>query len=156
MDPGKFSDVEVSGPGMWFLIHLEAVSATTNEKKRSYTERMEILEKNFKCLECKRHLRSFLDSNPLSRYWNVTENGKDVGFFKWSWQLHNDVNRRTGKAIVSFEDAYDYYSTPDVGICMDCGHEDVSKEVPPVSRPVPKILNMYLESKKVAPRPFLV
>jgi len=52
------------------------------------------------CKTCIRHYYKFIDENPIPR------NG---GLFTWTVQLHNSVNERLGKPIVSVDEAYNIW-----------------------------------------------
>jgi hypothetical protein len=48
------------------------------------------------CKKCVRHYYKFMEENPIPR------NG---GLFTWTVQLHNSVNEKLGKPIVSVQEA---------------------------------------------------
>ena len=55
------------------------------------------------CSHCRNHYRAYLQQHPV-------DEGTDL--FQWSVDLHNDVNLRTGKPLVSVSDARRMYSPP--------------------------------------------
>jgi len=59
------------------------------------------------CKTCMRHYYKFIDENPIPR------NG---GLFTWTVQLHNSVNERLGKPIVSVDEAYNIWFNLDEDI----------------------------------------
>lgn len=103
------------------MIHTQAKDAVTDQLKRSFAHNMDALCNNFRCLTCKPHFREFIDTHKFVNYWNIIDSQqRDVGMFKWSWELHNAVNKRLGKLIVDFDQAYDYYTNPNLGVCSNC------------------------------------
>lgn len=121
MNTSVFSDPVRVGPGIWFKMHLEAVNATNDSLKRAFINNINLLCDNFKCSKCQSHFRKFIDSHPFEKYWNIYDkNGRDIGFFKWSWELHNQVNKFLNKYQPSLEEAYEYYSNKNSGVCFEC------------------------------------
>jgi hypothetical protein len=115
MDPVKI------GPGVWFKMHIDALVAITDDAKRSFAISINTLCDNFKCKKCQPHFREFINSHPFEGYWAIYDNNRrDIGFFRWTWEFHNNVNKRLNKYQPSFEEAYKYYSNSDVGICFNC------------------------------------
>lgn len=121
MDTSIFSDPVRFGPGVWFSLHIDAINALTESLKLAFEIKVNTLCDNFKCKICVPHFRHFIDTHPLRTYWHLYNNkGQDIGFFKWTWELHNQVNKRLNKSEPSFEQAYNYYSNPEVGACFNC------------------------------------
>lgn len=121
MNTKSFTDPASFGPGIWYKMHCDAIICNNLTLKESFVIMINNLCNNFKCMHCKPHFRKFIDDNPLERYFNVRdEKGRDVGIFKWTWEFHNAVNARLGKAQPSFEEAYNYYSNANVGVCYNC------------------------------------
>lgn len=114
MDIKKFSTPEVFGPGIWFMIHNQGLRANTDLKKEQYEINMQLLCDDFRCNECKTHFQKFIDSHPLIKYWK-----EENGFFRWSFELHNSVNKRLGKYQPNFEEALNYFSNSNI-VCFNC------------------------------------
>jgi hypothetical protein len=116
-DDKKFF-VKNSGPGIWFVIHTLALYAKNDKAKEAFVVSINLLCDNFGCETCKPHFRKFIDTHDLKKYWHVNFDFEDdVGFFKWTWELHNEVNKKLNKPIVAFEDAlYDFKNN----ICKNC------------------------------------
>lgn len=153
MDVTIFSAPTKIGPGMWAGLHIEAVYATTDALKTAFITNTNAKCDNFRCKKCQPHFRKFIDTYPLTNYWNIRDNkGRDIGFFKWTWELHNQVNKFLGKYQPTFEEAYAFWSNSEAGACFDCGS---STEVPELrSRAIPPILTLYRDGKEVKPQPF--
>ena len=175
MNTSVFSDPVKVGPGIWFTLHTKAVKAVTDPLKHAFKTNVSTLCDNFKCKNCQPHFRNFIDTRPLSKYWNIRDaEGRDIGFFQWTWELHNEVNKFLGKYQPSLQEAYDYFSNSDAGACFNCGtsspytsnpHLDnptpsndfVTHINPPFeqrSRAIPPILTLYRTSDTVKPEPF--
>lgn len=54
------------------------------------------------CHECKLHYIDFVKNNNLKAY---IESDARFGFFKWSVDLHNNINMKTNRPELSFEEA---------------------------------------------------
>ena len=104
-DPSHYS-------GIWFTLHTYSIVCNTYALKQSFVILVNALLNNFKCLECQSHFKQFIDTHPISHYFNVTDvKGRDSGLFKWTWECHNEVNKRLHQYQPSFEEAYAVYST---------------------------------------------
>ena len=150
-------DMQLLGPGWWMKIHRDAMKATTEERKRVFEYNIEEDCNTFPCGKCKIHLRKFLDTHPLKKYWQVYDiKGRDIGFFKWTWELHNQVNRFLEKYQPTLEEAYDYYVDSGANTCFDCGTKahinkavETHQNAESRTLPIPSILTTYLETKQI-------
>lgn len=111
-------DVKKDGSGIWFVIHTLALHANTDVLKESFILTINTLCDHFGCDTCKQHFRKFINDYPLKTYWYFKYNGEDLGFFKWSWDLHNVVNKALNKPQLSFDNALSKYKNY---ICKNCG-----------------------------------
>lgn len=141
MDTSIFTDLTKTGPGIWFLLHTEATKATTDENKRSFIIFVNALCDNFKCQTCKTHFRNFINKHPFLPYWNIKDDfGRDIGFYKWTWELHNQVNKFLNKPQPSLLESYDYYSNNSIGICTNCPNISINHQNPVEEILVPYVL----------------
>jgi len=158
MNISSNSDPVRIGPGIWISMHTEAYVAVTDPLKISFETNVNASCDNFRCKKCQPHFRKFIDSHPFHKYWNITDSkGRDIGFFQWTWELHNEVNEMLGKYKPSLEEAYNYYSDNTIGACFDCGEKNTVNPVNPQeqrSRAIPHILTTYISTKDVKPIPF--
>jgi hypothetical protein len=82
-----------SGKGVWWVIHLLAY-----RQKNYFPDFMATIRDNFFCpTECKPHLIAYIQRHPIPR------DPRD--WFVWTVNLHNDVNRRIGKRVLSVNEA---------------------------------------------------
>jgi len=158
MDISIFSDPIKIGPGIWFKIHIDAINAVTDPLKEAFVININAVCDNFKCKKCQPHFRKFIDTHSFEKYWNVLDSkGRDIGFFQWTWELHNQVNRFLKKYEPSFEEAYEFYSNSEAGACFNCGNSSntIVTQIPEQrSRSIPPILTLYRESEDIRPQPF--
>lgn len=132
----KISNPASFGPGIWYIIHRMARNATTQDKKLQFKEFIENIITNLPCTTCIEHATSYYQSKPLDQFWNMKENGQDVGLFRWSWEFHNTVNNRLKKPVVNWENAKKLFSDED-GVCTsDCGGENTSGSKEEIQRQV--------------------
>jgi hypothetical protein len=147
METTVFTDPARIGPGYWFIIHTRAVAATTDVNKQLYINFINELCDQFPCAQCQTHFRRFIDTHPFATYWNLRDSqGRDIGFFRWSWELHNVVNRTLNKYSPSLMEAYEYYSH--IVPCENCVKESNTDldSGPDVSLPLPNVLVQYLQT----------
>jgi hypothetical protein len=101
---------DVFGPPFWFTLHNGAAKYPTNPNK--------IVQKKMKdfiiaipvmlpCLKCKDHSISYIESNLESLDDIVSSREKLFNFFV---DFHNYVNKRYGKKIYSYDEAYNLYN----------------------------------------------
>ena len=88
----------------WDKIHTQASEADTNELKNEFEKYIIYLGNNFPCPKCRPHIKTYMRMHPIKEYYNMIDDGKDIGMAKWSWEFHNDTNKRLGKPIVSWID----------------------------------------------------
>jgi hypothetical protein len=118
----KFANTE-NYTGIWFVIHLMAVYATTPEKKLAFVDMMHQISRNLKCEKCRSHALDYIQKYPIQEYFDdiIDDYGRDVGIFKWSWDFHNAVNKRLKKPGLEWEIAYKLYSDDTFAVCkLDC------------------------------------
>jgi hypothetical protein len=119
----QISNPATFGPGIWYVMHLNAKKAINNQSKEKFKEFIEHVIANLPCSVCQEHATSYYKSNPLQDFWNIKENGEEIGLFKWTWNFHNTVNNRLKKPFVSWENAKMLFDT-ESGVCnSDCGGE---------------------------------
>lgn len=129
MNEVKFpSDPTVVGPGVWYTIHRTGRLSTNERRKQQFVDLMNSLRDDggFPCLKCRKHIGEYMDSHPFEPYWNLKDAlGEDIGMFKWSWEFHNEVNRRLGKPYVSWDDALRIFTDGSFEVCsLGCGLEE--------------------------------
>lgn len=141
-----FKDPKKTGPGVWFAIHIMAISAKTVEQKKHFISFMKNICNNFKCMDCRNHCQEYIKNHPMEDFMHVlNESGDDIGMFKWSWIFHNAVNARLpGKKSLDWATAYGLYSNSDSGICFEgCGSTSTPVNVPQIITPVTKSTNNF-------------
>lgn len=116
MDTVKCNNIKHIGPGMWKLLHSASVRATNHENKIFFLQFLDLFMENISCKVCFEDTKSFLEKFPLINYESVIIDGLDIGYFKWTWELHNHVNKKLGKETVSLTNAYKYFTT----VKFDC------------------------------------
>ena len=96
------------GPHFWKVIHYIAMSYPENPSvydKEYYKNFYKSIQYVLPCSNCKSHMQENLKSIPIENYLN---NNKDL--FKWTVDLHNNVNKVNGKQEISYQNAYKIYS----------------------------------------------
>lgn len=103
------ADIKKLGEGLWFIIHSLALHATTNELINNYIITMNSLCNHFPCEMCKPDFEKFIKTYPMIYYKH--------NLFKWSWMLHDMVNKKLNKPQMSYENALEYYKN---FTCQNC------------------------------------
>ena len=80
---------DVWGPNLWGALHTLCLTGSITP------EFVDEYAKVIPCPSCAMHFRQLVDSNPLPT----------MNQFEWSVDLHNQVNERIGKPVVSVEAA---------------------------------------------------
>lgn len=130
-------DIHILGQGMWVMIHTIALNITDKDKK-SFIIMMNILSENFICKTCIPHLKNFMEQHAFKNY------EEEGGYFKWTWELHNDVNKRLNKPLITLDDAIKKYKNL---VCSNC-EKTTSTPYLPILIPIEKknkfnIINRY-------------
>lgn len=161
MDVSTFADPVKVGPGIWFKMHIDAIIAVTDTLKDAFIINVNAVCDNFKCKKCQPHFRKFIDTHPFKNYWNITDSkGNDIGFFQWTWEMHNQVNNFLKKYEPTFEEAYAFFSNNEAGACFNCGgDQQIDQSVDKTNfeqrtRAIPPILALYRENGDIKPQPF--
>ena len=91
---------------LWTELHLLALEYPSDiqEKFRQWKGKVLFRFKSIGCL-CNNHLRMFLVHYPVENY--ITN--KDI-FFNWSVDLHNFVNNKLNKKIITYDEAREIYT----------------------------------------------
>jgi hypothetical protein len=155
-----FADIQRIGPGIWYVMHLQASRTTTPESQNSFILNTISLANNFKCQKCKGHFLKYIEKFPLQQWTQPLPNGIP-GLFAWTVNLHNEVNRFLKKPLMTIDDAYKIYTDDELGACFNCGSETplvVPASGPTQSndisvRPVPKPIMVPTDNIK-RPMPF--
>lgn len=117
-------DPQKLGSGIWFMIHLHALSY---DKRKISTNAMKPAEfirwlcEYHPCSECAEHCSQYIEENPPEKYESRPihlSNGKTTYYssFFWTWKFHNSVNLQIGKPRISFKHAlliYEHLMTGD-------------------------------------------
>tara|TARA_R110000851_G_scaffold317746_1_gene481320 strand:- start:345 stop:713 length:369 start_codon:yes stop_codon:yes gene_type:complete len=82
------------GPRMWAEIHSTAAKSTPTQ----FRKYLGTLGPRIPCEECRYHLRSYIFSNPLTNFEDP---------MIWSIDFHNVVNKRLGKRVLTYQEAYE-------------------------------------------------
>ena len=101
-------DTSVWGPQLWKALHVAAYNPSSEKNMRWWGTLLNEMQYGLPCPDCRAHYSAWYRSHPLTtrsasiipirRYVPVS-----VG--QWINDLHNDVNRRTGKPTWSFGDS---------------------------------------------------
>lgn len=115
-------DLSQIGPGYWNAFHLAARWAQDADGLANLYGYMEFMRKHFPCETCRVHIDKFFTTVPIEKYKHrLQRDAKDkyyVGPFRYTWEMHNVVNQRLRKPIMSWETAYaTYFDVPCTDFC---------------------------------------
>lgn len=77
------------------------------DNKEEIIKYFENIKNVLPCEKCKRHYENYLISRPIKFYLNARDD-----LIHWLIDLHNEVNYRTGKKILSYKEAREIYEKP--------------------------------------------
>jgi len=109
LDYANTGNPEVWGPAMWFSLHNGAARYPNNpspiwrERMKSFIQGLPVM---LPCQDCSDHANAFIESR-IKFIDNIVGNKQNL--FTFFWEFHNSVNKRLGKRIVSFQEAYNIY-----------------------------------------------
>lgn len=113
-NPTKFDEW---GPSLWKVLHVFSFNYGDNpdsEDKRSMYNFLHSVKGIIPCIVCKKHYEESLHYNARSVNSSVFDNRYNLS--KYIVNLHNQVNKRNGKEIWTYERALRNYSS-DEGEC---------------------------------------
>lgn len=115
------TDPKYVGPGTWNVIHQRAYDARTHKLQIGFIKLMKDICYKFPCSHCRGHCSSYIKNHPIEEYLDVMVEieGQRIalGMFVWAWKFHNAVNTRLKKPIMSWETAYNLYSSKESLVC---------------------------------------
>jgi len=100
-------DPTVWGPKLWFVIHTFALNYPDNptyEDKRIMEEFFNNLKGSIPCDKCRIHYRQRLEKNPIMNHLDNKQ-----ALFKFTIDLHNQVNSSLGKKIYTYDEVVQIY-----------------------------------------------
>ena len=106
---------DIWGPHAWKFLHMIALAypnEPTEDQKKHYKDFYELLKFILPCSICANHFKENIENDlPIT---NEVLKNKD-SFVKWSIDLHNLVNKQTGKPEIPLEEALQliYNNFPD-------------------------------------------
>ena len=107
---------EVWGPHGWKFMHFVALGfpdQPTDQDRSSYQRFYESLQYVLPCHSCATHYQDNLRKYPIDL--------KDRdSLLRWTFAIHNEVNQRKDKPILSYEDALDLYTHKQLPIKTIC------------------------------------
>ena len=83
------------GPIFWGALHVAALSCSNRDNLANFVDCYKAM---IPCMSCRQHFIDVLKSNPVPM---TTEE-----LFPWTVHVHNIVNSRLDKPIISVDDAY--------------------------------------------------
>ncbi len=98
---------EVWGPHAWIFLHtitFNYPSNPSNEDKRYHKELFENLKYTLPCKKCAKHYSENLLKYPIDSALDSREK-----FIEWLIDIHNEVNKKNGKRIYSYEEVHKIY-----------------------------------------------
>lgn len=125
----KLHDPTYIGPGIWFNMHLDAVTAYTKSDQNAVIARIRKLQSRFPCSKCKVHFGEYLERHPPEQISGASGDS----LFRWSVDFHNAVNSFTGKSQVSYAEARTIYVEESIFCTADCT-ETTEPQPPLVSK----------------------
>jgi len=103
----KAVDPNEWGPSGWKFLHYIALvypENPTDEDRKNYQDFFISLQNVLPCSKCSENYKKNLDIFPINESLDDNES-----LFKWTIDIHNEVNSETNKDKYSYEEAFDMY-----------------------------------------------
>ena len=84
------------GPYFWGAFHLACLAAADKEALKTFIETYQMI---LPCFWCRLHFSQVLAENPIP----------DIDQFRWSVTVHNIVNEKLGKPVMTYEEAFAHW-----------------------------------------------
>lgn len=97
----------VWGPIFWHTIHVVALSYPSNPnyaQKRAAKEFYESMAELIPCPMCREHYKKHLQKLPLGPHLDRRQD-----LFRWTVEVHNEVNKLLGKPLVTEAESIQFY-----------------------------------------------
>ena len=114
MNTGLVASIGSCGPGIWWVIHTEALKATNRLKQNIFKELLISMIESLPCPNCVNHGLEYVSSTaPIDSFvMKSTENvDAQYSMFKYTVDFHNSVRIRQSKSTVTLINAYKFYVT---------------------------------------------
>jgi hypothetical protein len=96
------------GPPLWYKMHMITFNYNPKkDNKKDVIEYFENIKNVLPCENCKRHYENYMIARPLKYYLETRDD-----LVHWLIDLHNEVNSRTGKQILSYKEVRAIYESP--------------------------------------------
>lgn len=108
--PYKNIDPAIWGPHLWNFMHYLTLSYPENpteDEKDTLYNFFHTLQTVLPCEKCRYNFKSHLEKTPLSE--DILSNNANV--IRWLFDLHNEVNKSTGKPELPYDEFIKIYST---------------------------------------------
>lgn len=90
-------DPSIWGPSLWKILHIAAMRSGNRSTIPYWRNILEAMMSGLPCPDCSDHYNSWYRSHPLRL--GLMPNMFQGAIIRWVLEVHNDVNRRTGKAV---------------------------------------------------------
>lgn len=91
------------GPKMWYLIHTFAGKYSFIHSQ-NYITFIKTLSNLMPCFNCRKHFKIILLNYPIEKYMSSRDK-----LLKWTYFVHNIVNKRLGKKLQEYSPVASYY-----------------------------------------------
>jgi hypothetical protein len=101
-------DTSVWGPQLWKALHVAANCSTAGSHLQWWGTLLKELQYGIPCPDCRAHYSAWYRAHPLTKRpvsFIPLRRVVSISVAQWINDLHNDVNRRTGKPTWSFIDS---------------------------------------------------
>ena len=102
---------DIWGPPLWYQMHMKTFDYPTRptpQDKDNIREYFRGIINVLPCETCKEHYIEFLQKRPIRYQYESRDN-----LINWLIDLHNEVNSRTGKKVLSYKEARSIYESGD-------------------------------------------
>lgn len=109
------------GPAFWAVLHGLAERTTQilsplfeNDERRSWIHLLNSTETVLPCPDCSKHYRQWLSINPIGVIQTMPYAEIREFIRRWIYNLHHDVNTRSGKPSIEYEELTGLYKSQSI------------------------------------------
>ena len=90
-------DTSIWGPPLWKVLHIAAAATITKGRQSQWKLILNTLLTDLPCPDCTAHYVAWYRAHPIGITLFPKRNSRQIS--TWLLDLHNDVNRRTGRPV---------------------------------------------------------
>jgi hypothetical protein len=96
------------GPLFWGALHVAALGCSNSDNLSNFVDAYKTM---IPCASCRKHFEEALLATPVPQVSNPLE------LFAWTVDIHNIVNARINKPVITYDEAYEIWTSEPNQLC---------------------------------------